>query len=445
MYPKPGKFLGLEDRSDNPDIRPLRDVSTGNHLRTDAANCFYPVYVKDQKVIGFGPVCDDLFHPSGTNVVNSEGVMEIYPIDAQGEERKWVFARNTVESIIDELTIEFNSSRKIWDVIRRKTRFNYKSVWTDKKYSANSYGSKVLNEMFGGQVFDYPKSIFTVRDCIDASLKNSNKGNDIIFDFFGGSGTTGHVVINMNREDGGDRKFILIEMGKHFDNVVVPRIKKAIYSKDWKGGKPVSHDTGISHAFKIIKLESYEDALKNLVITRTKEQNDALTDAGVAAKDEYLLGYFLDVETEGSTSLLNVEKFRDPFNYKMHIATDSAGETKETNVDLVETFNWLIGLKVKHMDFPKGFVTVTGEKRTGERTLVIWRTLGDDLKADNLALERVLKTLNVDPTDRSKFPEYDCIYINGSHSLQDPHKRIFLIEEEFQRRMFESESFESLG
>ena len=245
----------------------------------------------------------------------------------------------------------------------------------------------------------------------------------------------------MNRSDNGKRKYITSEQGQYFDTVIIPRLKKAVYSVGWRNGKPVSHDTGISHAFKIIKLESYEDALNNLVLTRTNAQDDALTDAGVAAKDEYLLGYFLDVETEGSASLLNVEKFRDPFNYKMHIATDSAGETKETNVDLVETFNWLIGLKVKHMDFPKGFVTVTGEKRTGERTLVIWRTLGDDLKADNLALEKVLERLDVNPADS----EYACIYINGSHTLSDPHNKIQLIEEEFQRRMFESESFESLG
>ncbi len=70
-------------------------------------------------------------------------------------------------------------------------------------------------------------------------------------------------------------------------------------------------------------------------------------------RDEYLIGYFLDVESAGSARLLDVTQFRNPFGYKMQIATTSAGETKETVIDLVETFNWLIGLKVKHIDSQK--------------------------------------------------------------------------------------------
>ena len=96
-------------------------------------------------------------------------------------------------------------------------------------------------------------------------------GATTILDFFAGSGTTGHAVINLNREDGGDRKYILIEMGEHFDTVLVPRLKKVIYSKDWKDGKPQSRNTGVSHCFKILRLESYEDTLNNLRLHRTRE------------------------------------------------------------------------------------------------------------------------------------------------------------------------------
>ena len=158
-------------------------------------------------------------------------------------------------------------------------------------------------------------------------------------------------------------------------------------------------------------------------------------------RDEYLLGYFLDVESAGSKSLLDLTEFRDPFGYKLQVATSSAGETKETEVDLVETFNWLIGLKVKHIDHQKGFLTVTGEKRAGGRTLILWRTLSDDAKADNIALEKFLAKLQVNPADT----EFDFIYLNGSYTLNDPHNKVHLIEEEFQRRMFESETFESLS
>lgn len=136
-----------------------------------------------------------------------------------------------------------------------------------------------------------------------------------------------------------------------------------------------------------------------------------------------------------------VRQLRDPFRYQLQIVTRTAGETKPTPVDLVETFNWLIGLKVKHIDHQKGFLSVTGEQRTGDRVLILWRTLGDDAKADNTALERYLAKIAVNPADT----EYDFIYVNGSHTLPDPHNKVHLIEEELQRRMFESETFERLS
>lgn len=87
----------------------------------------------------------------------------------------------------------------------------------------------------------------------------------------------------------------------------------------------------------------------------------------------------------------------------------------DTAVDLAETFNWLLGLKVKHIDAQKGFLTVTGEKRAGGRTLVIWHTLSDDPIADNNALEAFLAKIAVNPADT----EFDAIYVNGSHTLTD--------------------------
>jgi adenine-specific DNA-methyltransferase len=226
-------------------------------------------------------------------------------------------------------------------------------------------------------------------------------------------------------------------MGNHFETVTARRIKKAVYSTDWKDGKPQTRNTGISHAFKIVRLEGYEDTLNNLHLKRTSEQEAALQAAPEKVRDQYLLGYFLDVESAGSASLLDFDQFRDPFAYKLKIATNSVGETVDTTIDLVETFNWLLGLKVKHIDSQKGFLTVTGEKRAGGRTLVIWRTLSDDPIADNKALEGFLGKIKINPADT----EFDYLYINGSHTLTDPHNKAHLIEEAFQRLMFDTPDF----
>ncbi len=90
----------------------------------------------------------------------------------------------------------------------------------------------------------------------------SINGNGVILDYFVGSGTTAHAVINLNREDGGKRKYVLVEMGDYFHTVLLPRIKKIVYSKDWKDGKPVSHE-GVSHFLKYYTLEQYEETLRN--------------------------------------------------------------------------------------------------------------------------------------------------------------------------------------
>jgi adenine-specific DNA-methyltransferase len=237
VYPPGGRYINLQERDENPDIRPLRNVSKGDHLRDTAANCFYPIYVKKGKIAGFGEVCPDSFHPKSANIVKKDGMIEIYPIDAQGNERKWVFARQSVEAILDELSVEYNKKRKIWDIIRKKTKFPYKTVWTDSKYNANLFGTQLLSKIITDK-FPFPKSLYAVEDCIQAVIHDKNDA--IILDFFAGSGTTAHAVLELNKKDTGNRQFILCTNDENniCSDVCYPRIKKVIAGyKDSKGKK----------------------------------------------------------------------------------------------------------------------------------------------------------------------------------------------------------------
>lgn len=317
IYNIPGRSIAEQLREDPNewDKRNFRDVTGDESLRTAAKTCFYPILIKDGTIIGFGDVCNDDYHPE-VNVFRDDGVIEVYPIDPQGIERKWRFGRDTVETIKDQLLVNYINNRKVYDIQRLKKTFNYKSCWHAYIYSANNYGTQPLNQMFGYQPFSYPKSIFTVKDCIYAGL-NEQKAATVL-DFFAGSGTTAHAVINLNREDGGRRKYLLVEMGEYFDTVTKPRIQKVIYSMDtetqkgWRDGKPVSRK-GSSHAFKYLRLESYEDTLNNIVLRGG--QYDMLG----SAREGYLLSYMLDAEAEGSSCLLNIDKLDKPFDYKMNI------------------------------------------------------------------------------------------------------------------------------
>jgi len=228
IYPSGGKYINLQERDENPDIRPLRNVSKGDHLRDAAANCFYPIYVKNKKIIGFGDVCPDSFHPKSANIKRKDGIIEIYPIDTRGNERKWVFARQSVDAIVDDLSVEYNKRRKIWDIIRKKTKFPFKTVWTDSKYNANIYGTQLLNKIIPTK-FPFPKSLYAVEDCIKAVVHN--KDNAIILDFFAGSGTTGHAVLELNNNDGGKRSFILCTNNEDNNNDGVKIVTHICYPR----------------------------------------------------------------------------------------------------------------------------------------------------------------------------------------------------------------------
>jgi len=458
IFPYNVDSIGLENRDDKqreakPDIRPLRNVSSGkNHLRESGANCFYPILIKESEIVGFGAVSDNDFNPESINVIRDDGVIEIYPIDPSGIESKWVFERNTVESILDELTPVFDKKKKIWDIQRKKTNFRYKSLWSDKRYNANSWGSVVLNNIIPNTPFTYPKSIYNTKDCVDAGLKNLTEG--LILDFFAGSGTTGHAVIDLNRDDEGKRKYILVEMGEYFETVLKPRIKKVIYSKDWKNGKPVSRE-GISQIFKYIKLEQYEDTLNNLMINQPK----SLFNTDKNFQKDYTLNYMMNFETKESPSLLNIDMFDNPFGYKMKILENN--EMKNKNIDLIETFNFLIGLEIDRIEKTRYFdyvdnklketpskesssykvKEVTGKTREGEKILVIWRNRTKDRALDNVAIEEYFRKQRYKTLDM----EFDKIYINGDNTLQNirkdgEHWKVELTEEKFKKMMFEEKT-----
>lgn len=184
---------------------PLRNWGSESE-RTDAKNCFYPVIVKNDKIIGFGDVSPDDYHP--TQTVKDGDTYYVYPIDRQGVERKWRYARQTVESIWSMLR-----PKKItggYDIELGKTFGVQKTIWDEKKYDANEYGSKLVSELVPGGGFSFPKSLYTVYDSVYAGTANDK--NAIVMDFFSGSGTTAHAVMKLNAEDGGNRTFIMVQL-----------------------------------------------------------------------------------------------------------------------------------------------------------------------------------------------------------------------------------------
>lgn len=448
-----------------------------NSDRSARRALYYPIYING----------DEIRVPEMSWDAKSENWIEIEPPRASeivvlpdneaGDQKTWRWEGRTVMASLDQLGVRKDRSGK--DYIYYKRRPNEDGVvtvtsWFDAKYSATEHGTAVLKDMFGKSPFSYPKSVHAVMDSI--YIAGASKPHAIVLDYFGGSGTTAHAVINLNKIDRGCRKYILAEMGLHFDAVLKPRIQKAIYSNEWKDGKPVSRD-GISHCFKYLRLESYEDTLNNLLLP----QNPAVDVENPKNSDlarDYLLKYWLDFETAGSPSLLNVRQFADPTAYRLKVKQPGSEAQVEKTVDLIETFNWLIGLHVAQLDRPRRYaaelvqtvdpdlpkdqdtrwtcarideqdggefwfrwveghvLAVPGDETSRQRVLVLWRKLISDAGRDQAVLEAYLAKKKLNPLES----EFETIYINGSHALPSDGNaatRVRLIEETFAQRMWE--------
>lgn len=449
-----------------------------NSLRTERRLSFYPIYVKDGCVVRVGDVPPDDFHPSGRNVPVDSGEIEIWPIDQDGIERRWNFGLDSIQENLQRVTIQ--EVDDTLDLFLTHELTVPKTVWSGGEFDAGNYGNTLLINILGDKLFDFPKSLKLVKRCVYLATASSKES--VVLDYFGGSGTTAHATIELNSEDDGRRKYVLVEMGAHFSSVLKPRTQKVIYSPDWKNGKPTSRDIGISHCFKYIYLESYEDTLNNLVFDDNPVRNKAI-ESNAPLKEDYMLRYLLDVETRGSQSLLNIDAFADPTNYSLLVKKPGSDEQVQKNIDLIETFNYLLGLRLEHMDVPQTFsasftrkpdpelpedqhtkLVVDGKiqlvadgkwwfrKLEGwvpadpmnpnngqkEKVLIVWRKLTGNLEEDNLMLDEWFKKYRISSRESA---EFDVIYVNGSNNLPNLKKdeerwKVRLIEESFHKLMW---------
>ena len=399
-----------------------------NSFKQNRPTMYYPIWLNTDsgKMRIPAMVYDEISQEYKTKDILLENEIEIYPIKDDGSQGCWYFGAERAVNEVYEFKAEKQKDGRYFIYRRRRKNEGVQptTFWDSSKYSATEHGTDLLKRIFGEQeVFSYPKSIFAEEDCLTVS---GAKRYSLILDYFAGSGTTGHAVINLNREDGGKRKYILCEMGEYFNTVTKPRMQKVIYSKDWDGGKPVSRE-GSSHCFKYMRLEQYEDTLNNLTLQPANISKENADFYG-----GYMLGYMLDIETRDS--LFNMQWFKNPWNMKLRITRQN--ETHEENIDVIETFNYLIGLNVRSILYPKKDIcAVEGITRSGERTLVIWRNCDT---VNNDAINDFFRRMDYSTRDT----EFDRIYVNGDNNLEnlrtdEAQWKVILIEQEFAKRMFQ--------
>lgn len=314
----------------------------------------------------------------------------------------------------------------------RKKRFLFE---TDARAPISSLGIKIsqgegnndLIALMGLKVMNFPKPVSVIETVIDACSSE----NDWILDFFAGSGTTGQAVIRLNQKNDEHRKFCLIEAGDHFDNVLLPRISKSLYATEWSDGRPIGR-VGSSFLGKYIRLESYEDTLNNLSISPLDKDQKSLINGAAELRESYTLNYMLDVETRAS--ILNLSRFDNPFD--LEISVLRGDEVRSVKIDLAETFNYLLGLRVKSMRRIDGVYEVTGTAPNGDRALILWRNISE---IDSDILDGWFRKQAYSSRD----VEFDIVYVNGDNNIEnlrrpDERWKVRLTEEAFLSLMFDT-------
>jgi adenine-specific DNA-methyltransferase len=268
-----------------------------------------------------------------------------------------------------------------------------------------------------GLEFSYNHPVSLYETLLGAALADQNS---CVLDFFAGSGTNGHAVISLNRKDHGRRKYVLVEVGEHFETVLKDRIARVVYAEEWKGGFPQNRNSGVSQVIKYFELESYEDSLANIAFSETANQP-------LFQLDDYALSYMLDFETKDSETFLNVSKLASPFDYKLH----RHGTDEPMPVDLPETFNYLIGLHVRtrriYEQKSTRYLVYRGISKERE-TVIIWRTTRGwgqkEFEADRKFIEKEKLIEGAEDI----FVNTDS-FVSGAHSLDPVFKRLMFNEE----------------
>ena len=206
--------------------------------RYEGATCFYPIIVNEElKIIGFGDVLEDSIHPASQVEKRDDGNYNVWPIDISNTEKKWRYARNTVESIYDRLFVERRGER-LEIIVRRETE-PPKTMWVSNAYNAEAYGTDIIKAILGKDQFTYPKSLYAERDCL--ALAVAGKPDALIIDFFAGSGTTLHAVNLLNLEDNGHRRCILVT-----NNEVSEMEEKKLRQSGLRPGDPEWEARGVA-------------------------------------------------------------------------------------------------------------------------------------------------------------------------------------------------------
>ena len=255
-----------------------------NTLRTAKPKFWYPIYAsQDLKDI---------------TREKKEGYHEIFPIK-NGREFTW----KTRPETFDERNVGdyFVAAEQLGEIVILHKYYEQqviKNLWTDKKYFPEFQGTNLLKQLLGENLFSYPKSLYAVLD----TLKIMTSDDDVIMDFFAGSGTTAHAVFELNKEDGGNRQFILVEQMDSIETVILPRLQKVIKAN--QRNEDLFKESKYKQELLYLELKKYNEAYMDKI--QAAESSEEL----IALWENIALNSFLNYYVNPETPADAVEDFK---------------------------------------------------------------------------------------------------------------------------------------
>ena len=192
--------------------------------RSDRPNLYYPIYVSKDGHLSLSP--------------DQNTIETIVPKKVHGEDGRWMWSKDKFEKDSSNLVYKDHwIYKKVYkDESEDQTKYQIESAWLDSPDFSNGKGTKELQEILGDNQFSHPKPVELIEWCVNLVPKK----DALVLDFFAGSGTTGQAVLELNKKDGGSRRFILCtnnleEDGKIAENVTALRLKRVMTGSDYDG------------------------------------------------------------------------------------------------------------------------------------------------------------------------------------------------------------------
>jgi adenine specific DNA methylase Mod len=369
-----------------------------NSERGARRTLYYPLFVSEAGIRVPRMTWDESTRSWIAQEDPKSGETLVYPIDDNQIERTWRYKHDDV----NKKPKNFRATKDetgTWTVYYKYRPANSgvlpTTMWIDSKFSATEHGTGVLKKLFKQHdAFSYPKSVFAVEESLKVS--GATEDDALVIDFFAGSGTTAHAVLQMNATSDTNTRFLVVEVNKYFEAVTLPRIKKVSASLDWDGGA-AQKITGPGAFVRVQSLEQYDDTLESLDAGINEGESGELLFQDPA----FALRYRLDKTSRAM--YCGVDHFSSPFGYQLKRA-EGGGEARPCEVDLVESIPYLLGMDVNRLYRESQGVVMLGRNRRSQSVAVFFR----DCNAKDSA-QWVAGKLAQHPADR--------VYTNDPASL----------------------------